>query len=123
MLGYELVAKAAVKELVKDLKGRNGIGDEWDGIDADVKREIQTTWAHIIEEVFLTQVQQRSYRGTKSVRNQDAIATGAAIGINANAALTYTQRIHERLTQRCPRTYTLEWVFQKKTVSVIGNVL
>ena len=43
-------AKKIVKELVLDISDRRGIGDEFDQIDADIKREIRLTW----EEKILT---------------------------------------------------------------------
>lgn len=39
-----------VKYLIADLRGRCGIGDEWDNIDVTTQKEIELTWAKIIRE-------------------------------------------------------------------------
>lgn len=41
-------AEQIVEVLIKDLSGRKGLGDEWDNIDGNTKREIKTQWALLI---------------------------------------------------------------------------
>ena len=40
----------AVLAIIEDLEGRKGLGDEWDQIDDETKREIFETWVHILME-------------------------------------------------------------------------
>jgi hypothetical protein len=42
-------ARRAVDEIISDLKGRKGIGDEWEQIDEDIQKEIRDTWQDIID--------------------------------------------------------------------------
>ncbi len=42
----------AVKRIVADISDRSGLGNEWDAIDNDTKKEIKAAWAKIIEEEF-----------------------------------------------------------------------
>lgn len=44
----EAQAKAIVKAIIADLSGRKGIGDEWDQIDSDIKREIKAEWIRLV---------------------------------------------------------------------------
>ena len=41
-------ASDAVMRIVADLKGRIGLGDEWDAIDFETRKEIKTFWTAII---------------------------------------------------------------------------
>ena len=41
-------ADQIVKALLADLAGRQGLGDEWDGIDRDIQKEIRATWRRIV---------------------------------------------------------------------------
>jgi hypothetical protein len=43
-----IAAKLAVEALIKDLKDRQGIGDEWEQIDSDIQEEIKDTWTMIV---------------------------------------------------------------------------
>jgi hypothetical protein len=44
------VARKIVAAIEYDLSDRRGLGQEWDRIDDDVRREIRRTWAKIIRE-------------------------------------------------------------------------
>ena len=61
-------AKKIVKELVLDISDRRGIGDEFDQIDADIKREIRLTW----EEKILT-ILEKELRTTMALLGVTAI--------------------------------------------------
>jgi hypothetical protein len=41
-------AEKIVDEIINDLSGRSGIGDEWYGIDEDIQGEIKAEWVAII---------------------------------------------------------------------------
>ena len=45
-------AEQIVDEIIRDLEGRNGLGDEWDGIDALVQSEIRDMWVAIADRVL-----------------------------------------------------------------------
>ncbi len=47
----ELAEKAA-DEIINDLAGRKGIGDEWDYIDDDIRAEIRAEWIGYIRRVI-----------------------------------------------------------------------
>ena len=40
--------KEIVEEIVRDLSGRKGLGNEWDYIDTDIQEEIKQIWTDII---------------------------------------------------------------------------
>lgn len=42
-------AEIIVSKIISDLRGRKGIGDEFDQIDADIQEEITQTWIDIVE--------------------------------------------------------------------------
>ncbi len=41
------IASKIVAEILKDLRGRKGLGDEWDQIDDEIQQEIVGRWAEI----------------------------------------------------------------------------
>ena len=41
-------AEKIVDEIIEDISGRSGIGDEWDMIDSDIKEEIKSDMVAII---------------------------------------------------------------------------
>jgi len=43
-------AKKAAYRIVADLRDRSGLGNEWDGIDFDIQKEILAKWKCIIEQ-------------------------------------------------------------------------
>ena len=43
-LRSKVSADSVIAKIIRDIKDRRGIGDEWDGIDVDVRREIVATW-------------------------------------------------------------------------------
>lgn len=45
-------AEAVVNAIIKNLRGRKGLGDEWDQIDDDVIEEIRLTWIQLVDEVL-----------------------------------------------------------------------
>ena len=42
-----------VIELVYDMEDRKGLGDVWDSIDEEVKKEIKEEWAQIIQDILM----------------------------------------------------------------------
>lgn len=44
----EAIARKAVKRIIDDLTDRRGLRHAWDGIDDDIRAEIESTWAMII---------------------------------------------------------------------------
>lgn len=42
--------KHIVDAIVRDLRGRKGLGDEWSAIDHDIRDEIIETWREIVRE-------------------------------------------------------------------------
>lgn len=42
------LAKRIVDAIVKDMTGRRGLRQEWEGIDAPIRREIVNTWRDIV---------------------------------------------------------------------------
>lgn len=48
----------AVTEIVRDLRDRQGIGDEFDQIDAETRRELIQTWRNIIRKAYEQATQQ-----------------------------------------------------------------
>ncbi len=46
------LAEKITANLICDLSGRAGIGDEWDGIDSEIKDEIIARWEKIIERLL-----------------------------------------------------------------------
>jgi hypothetical protein len=47
-----VLAQLAVDEIVYDLSDRRGMGQQWDGIDNDIKEEIKEVWTKIIVKMF-----------------------------------------------------------------------
>jgi len=47
------IADKIIDEIVKDIVGRSGLGNEWDGIDDSIKNEIKLEWADIIRKNML----------------------------------------------------------------------
>ena len=41
-------AEAAVRAIVADLSDRRGLKSEWDGIDDDIRAEIEQRWVELI---------------------------------------------------------------------------
>ena len=41
-------AEPIVEAIIRDIKGRCGIGDEWDNIEEDTKQEIRNKWMNIV---------------------------------------------------------------------------
>jgi hypothetical protein len=41
-------AKLIVKDILYDLTGRKGLGDEWDSIDGDIQDEIKQEWTEMV---------------------------------------------------------------------------
>ena len=39
-----------VDEIIKDICGRSGIGDEFENIDEDIRQEIVDTWKQIVKD-------------------------------------------------------------------------
>lgn len=50
MRGIGVVASDIVSRILADLCGRNGLGDEYDRIDDEVRREIRAEWEKIVKE-------------------------------------------------------------------------
>lgn len=46
--GAPPIAEDLVYALIRDLAGRNGLGDAWADIDLDIKDEIVMTWKQIV---------------------------------------------------------------------------
>ena len=44
------IINRCVKKIIEDIQDRRGIGDEWDDIDASIKKEIRKKWFEIIDE-------------------------------------------------------------------------
>lgn len=42
------IDEVIIFEIVRDLKNRKGIGDEWDELDEDIQNEIMTHWHEIL---------------------------------------------------------------------------
>ena len=43
-----------VDDIIKDIRDRVGLGDEWDNIDEEIQKSIKRTWSNIIaKEIFL----------------------------------------------------------------------
>ena len=42
-------AKKAALAIIRDLIDRRGLRQAWDSIDADIRKEIQSTWAALID--------------------------------------------------------------------------
>jgi len=45
-------AERAVEAIVRDLYGRQGLGDEWAATDEEIQDEIKQTWAGLIANAF-----------------------------------------------------------------------
>jgi hypothetical protein len=45
-------ARAVVDKIVDDITDRSGLGNAWEGIDADVREEIRKTWTDIVEDAL-----------------------------------------------------------------------
>lgn len=45
------VASEIVDAIIEDLSDRRGLGQEWEQVDDEIKKEIKDTWAAIIEEM------------------------------------------------------------------------
>ena len=43
--------RAVVRAIEQDLRGRAGIGNEWDQIDEETLKEIRATWAALVKKV------------------------------------------------------------------------
>lgn len=42
----------AVEAIVRDIRARDGLRQEWDGIDEGLRREIKAEWVCLIEKAF-----------------------------------------------------------------------
>ena len=42
------LAKKIVEAILADMTDRRGLRQEWDGIDADIKKEIKETWIGLV---------------------------------------------------------------------------
>lgn len=42
-------AKLLINDIINDIKSKNGIEDEWENIDNDIKKEIKEKWIDIAE--------------------------------------------------------------------------
>jgi hypothetical protein len=45
-------AQRAVNEIVRDLRDRQGLGDQWDSIDTRILSQIRAKWRKIINEAL-----------------------------------------------------------------------
>jgi len=52
-------AKKIVEAILKDLRDRGGLSDEWDAIDRSTRAEIVKTWEEIAEAVLAEDKQPR----------------------------------------------------------------
>ena len=43
-----IVADAALAKIIRDMRGRSGLGDEWSGLDVDTRNEIASAWRAFI---------------------------------------------------------------------------
>jgi len=43
-----VVADCALEKIIRDIRSRSGIGDEWNGIDVDTRNEIVAAWRAFI---------------------------------------------------------------------------
>lgn len=43
------VSEQIVTDIIIDLEGRKGLGDEWDQIDDEVQEEIKQRWVNIVK--------------------------------------------------------------------------
>jgi hypothetical protein len=48
-VGREEKIKCVINEIIKDISGRRGLGNEWETIDDDVQEEIKDSWKSIIK--------------------------------------------------------------------------
>lgn len=46
------IAGLASEKIIDDLSDRRGLGDEWDGLDADIQVEIRDGWREIIAQAI-----------------------------------------------------------------------
>lgn len=49
-------ATLAVKKIVEDLSDRRGLKQEWNAIDADIRKEICAAWAKAIDDAYTSVV-------------------------------------------------------------------
>lgn len=42
------IARECVRGIEKDIRGRMGIGNEWDRMDTDIRHEIEDAWEKIV---------------------------------------------------------------------------
>lgn len=44
----QMIVEKIIAGLIRDIRGRQGLGDQWDGIDVDVRAEIRSDWRKLI---------------------------------------------------------------------------
>jgi hypothetical protein len=54
-------ATLIVEAILKDLKGRRGLRQEWDGIDRDIQEEIIDVWAASVRQILNDETETQGY--------------------------------------------------------------
>ena len=59
-MSYNKIANDIVKDIECDITMRRGIGDVWEKIDEDIKKDIKTKWTNIIVKELKFQLQSKN---------------------------------------------------------------